>query len=434
MKSYSYKHLQMLEGKFDFHVLLNSEREAAVSKCVPHRDFHNVRKVDTHVHHSACMTQRLIDKLESNSSDIVCKDSNGVDMTIADVFRHLNLTAYDLSLDTLDMTANNTFHRFDRFNLKYNPAGQSMLREIFLKTDNMMGGRYVADITGEVMKELQSNKYTLVEWRISIYGRYRDEWSKLAKWFTTHKMAHENVRWLIQVPRLFHLYCKSGNIRNFQELLENIFVPLFEATLNPSAHPELDLFMDAIVGFDSVDDESRPELGHLSSGHAALPPPQQWSTPNNPPYGYWLYYLYSNICVLNQLRSSRRMSTFQFRPHCGEAGDPEHLVSAYLVANQINHGILLCKLPGLHFLYYLSQVGIAVSPLSNNRLFLEYAKNPFHKYFKQGLNVSLSSDDPLMLHFTSDPLVEEYSIASQVNYIDVFVCCSYLMDPIGVEI
>lgn len=30
----------------------------------------------------------------------------------------------DLSVDTLDMHANNTFHRFDRFNLKYNPAGQ----------------------------------------------------------------------------------------------------------------------------------------------------------------------------------------------------------------------------------------------------------------------------------------------------------------------
>ena len=27
----------------------------------------------------------------------------------------------------------NTFHRFDRFNLKYNPFGQSRLREIFIK-------------------------------------------------------------------------------------------------------------------------------------------------------------------------------------------------------------------------------------------------------------------------------------------------------------
>ena len=33
--------------------------------------------------------------------------------------------------------------RFDRFNLKYNPAGQSRLREIFLKTDNLIQGMYI---------------------------------------------------------------------------------------------------------------------------------------------------------------------------------------------------------------------------------------------------------------------------------------------------
>lgn len=55
-----------------------------------------------------------------------------------------------------------------------------------------------------------------------------------------------------------------------------------------------------------------------------------------------------------------------------------------------------------------------MSPLSNNKLFLDYNKNPFPKYFKQGMNVSLSTDDPLMLHYTKDALVEEYSVATQV--------------------
>ena len=55
-----------------------------------------------------------------------------------------------------------------------------------------------------------------------------------------------------------------------------------------------------------------------------------------------------------------------------------------------------------------------MSPLSNNRLFLDFSKSPFPKYFKRGLDVSLSTDDPLMLHFTKDPLVEEYSVAAQV--------------------
>jgi len=40
------------------------------------------------------------------------------------------------------------------------------------------------------------------------------------------------------------------------------------------------------------------------------------------------------------------LSTFEFRPHCGEAGDPDHLGAAYMVAEKINHGIVLRKSPG----------------------------------------------------------------------------------------
>jgi AMP deaminase len=40
-----------------------------------------------------------------------------------------------------------SFHRFDKFNLKYNPIGESRLREIFLKTDNYIQGRYLAELT-----------------------------------------------------------------------------------------------------------------------------------------------------------------------------------------------------------------------------------------------------------------------------------------------
>jgi len=40
-----------------------------------------------------------------------------------------------------------SFHRFDKFNLKYNPIGESRLREIFLKTDNYIRGRYLAELT-----------------------------------------------------------------------------------------------------------------------------------------------------------------------------------------------------------------------------------------------------------------------------------------------
>jgi len=54
------------------------------------------------------------------------------------------------------------------------------------------------------------------------------------------------------------------------------------------------------------------------------------------------------------------------------------------------------------------------------RLFLEYAKNPFPKFFDRGLNVSLSTDDPLILHLTKEPLLEEYAVAAQV-FINLFI-------------
>jgi adenosine deaminase len=54
----------------------------------------------------------------------------------------------------------------------------------------------------------------------------------------------------------------------------------------------------------------------------------------------------------------------------------------------------------LQYLYYLAQIGIAMSPLSNNSLFLNYHRNPLPEYLARGLIVSLSTDDPLQFHFT----------------------------------
>jgi len=415
--TYSYTRLEVLAAKFNLHVLLNDVRENDAQKSVPHRDFYNIRKVDTHVHHSACMNQKHLlrfikNKLRTSSHEEVTKRDGKV-LTLAEVFASLNFTAYDLSIDTLDMHAHDTFHRFDRFNLKYNPSGDSRLREIFLKTDNHIQGRYLAEITKEVFGDLEAGKYQLVEWRVSIYGRNPDEWSKLARWFYNNQLYHKNVRWLIQVPRLFQIYRSSGSLASFEEMLDNIFKPLFAVSVDPSIDPPLHYFLNTIVGFDSVDDESRPETGIISP-HMKLPIPSEWTNAHNPPYGYWMYYMYANICTLNKLRASRGLCTFQFRPHCGEAGDIEHLVSTYLVADQINHGIQLRKNPTLQYLYYLSQIGIAVSPLSNNKLFLDYTKNPFPRFFSIGMNVSLSTDDPLMLHYTKDALLEEYSVGTQV--------------------
>jgi len=96
----------------------------------------------------------------------------------------------------------------------------------------------------------------------------------------------------------------------------------------------------------------------------------------------------------------RGFNTFVLRPHSGEAGNIQHLIGGFLLSENISHGLLLRKVPVLQYLYYLAQIGIAMSPLSNNSLFLNYHRNPLPEFLYRGLCVSLSTDDPLQFHFT----------------------------------
>ena len=50
--------------------------------------------------------------------------------------------------------------------------------------------------------DLEESKYQSAELRLSIYGRSADEWDKLAKWAVNNNVYSDNVRWLVQVPRL----------------------------------------------------------------------------------------------------------------------------------------------------------------------------------------------------------------------------------------
>lgn len=75
-----------------------------------------------------------------------------------------------------------------------------------MKTDNFIDGRYLAELTKQVMEDLENSKYQMNELRISIYGRSIHEWDKVASWVIDNKLFSHNVRWLIQVPRLYDIY------------------------------------------------------------------------------------------------------------------------------------------------------------------------------------------------------------------------------------
>src|SRR5271154_214615 len=111
-------------------------------------------------------------------------------------------------------------------------------------------------------------------------------------------------------------------------LTPDLFQPLFEVTQNPESHPKLHIFLQRVVGFDSVDDESKVERRL----YRRFPGPEQWDTEQNPPYSYYIYYLFANMTSLNAWRKLRNFNTFVLRPHCGEAGDTDHLAAAFLTS------------------------------------------------------------------------------------------------------
>ena len=51
---------------------------------------------------------------------------------------------------------------------------------------------------------------------------------------------------LVQLPRLYNVYKQMGIVTNFQNILDNVFIPLFEVTVDPSSHPQLHVFLKQV--------------------------------------------------------------------------------------------------------------------------------------------------------------------------------------------
>eukprot|EP01083_Nonionella_stella_P024731 68183_1 len=411
-KTLGYHRLKILQRRFQLHLLLNRQVELTEACSVPYRDFYNVRKVDNNIHVSAGMNQKHLlefmrNKYQKDHDRTVTEDGK----TLAQVFEELNINIDHLSVNTLDVHAQqSTWQRFDKFDAKYNPCREKTLRTIFLKIDNFINGQYLAELIKDVFADLESQRYQHAEFRLTVQGGDRSRWRTIATWAHEHQLLSPHVRWVIQIPRIYSQLKESKLVHSFHEMMSNVFDPLFEVTINPSADPVLHLFLQRMVAIDVVGDESRPHKMHLDK----YPSPQEWTENNEPKYMYYMYHIYANVYKLNKLRERLRFNTFALRPQCGESGSVDHLSTAFLLAHSINYGIRLFYSPILQYLYYLEQVGISLCPLSNNILYQQYDQNPFPRFFQRGLNISLSSDNPLLIHYTKNPLLEEYSIAAQV--------------------
>ena len=72
------------------------------------------------------------------------------------------------------------FHRFDNFNDSYNPMGRSDLRSIFMKSSNLINGRFFAEVLRVVVFKRIREHNVAIEPRLSIYGRKMNEWENLS--------------------------------------------------------------------------------------------------------------------------------------------------------------------------------------------------------------------------------------------------------------
>lgn len=57
------------------------------------------------------------------------------------------------------------------------------------------------------------------------FFRNTEEWDKLAKWIVKNELFSDNVRWLIQIPRLYDVFKKSGGVKYFEEVVRSEFPP-----------------------------------------------------------------------------------------------------------------------------------------------------------------------------------------------------------------
>lgn len=148
--------------------------------------------------------------------------NNEQNVTLRDVFAKCGIPLQTVTLDSLDVRASmSSFGFFSKFNNTYNPLGSNDLRTIFLKKDNFIKGKYFAELCNEVFRKHEKHVHTLTEYRVSIYGRRKEEWSDLARWLSVYKVNSPNVRWVVQIPRLYQVYKEKNLINNFQDMLDS---------------------------------------------------------------------------------------------------------------------------------------------------------------------------------------------------------------------
>jgi adenosine deaminase len=114
--------------------------------------------------------------------------------------------------------------------------------------------------------------------------------------FTSHHPKSTVLKMLLPASIIFYTLIFSSFMLTVYAL--DIFQPLYEVTQEPNSHPDLHIFLQRVVGFDSVDDESKPERRI----YRKYPLAKEWDNNLNPPYAYYLYYMYANMAQRTRIQ------------------------------------------------------------------------------------------------------------------------------------
>jgi hypothetical protein len=129
-----------------------------------------------------------------------------------------------------------------------------------------------------ILRSLHTQRLTYPSYR---YVSQRSEWRELACWVCKYSLFSTANRWIIQLPRIYRYLRKKGSIASFQELINHIWTPLFEATVSQS--PEC--ARKNSTGIQCIWLLPLAAYLHDRSHHNAVAQSQHVSHLQTPPYG-----------------------------------------------------------------------------------------------------------------------------------------------------
>ncbi|KAG0654412.1 hypothetical protein C6P44_000963 [Monosporozyma unispora] len=504
LNSMSEKRLRYLLNKFQLFQHLKSKSEILENKQVPYRDFYNSRKVDQDLLLSGILSQRQLgefiwDKINYEPDKIVYCTSEGEKLKVRDFFLFGKdaCESLDIGLKLIDDEFLDwyrdiylvTYHiiKVHDKQIESNLVGKELryylIAKTFLEFDNYIEGQYLAEILIKyAIHLLEKSKYQLVQISIDyqFMGKNGDDnfaennwWIKFSKWMIKWKLISYNVRWNVQITRVFSKLFKFNMVQNFQDYLDLFFEPLFLCRDDP----DLQYCLTTVCCFDVVISQSDEYLW-TEFPNIDLKPKDWIANGDNPTISHYLYYLYAKLSELNQLRFNSNTNTIVLRSYCSPSASArssqfsasdhyftertESLICNLLLCNGgLLQGESLWTAPSaLEYLFYLFQIPILTAPLSSVSLHptlvqnptsgnfymstesikgnkdikhsrdvtveeqVSYRNNPFMNLVKIGFRVAISSKSVLYnSSYTLEPIIEEYSVAASIYLLNAADLC-----------